>query len=92
MYVLCFSNNVDRIGIKVWTKKNPKGDAKVAYYITHMEHKFFTLCCLCQIEIITWTFFLPYFLDKEIIALLSALPILDSSFNELQDSMVYKAK
>ncbi|XP_057858835.2 RNA-dependent RNA polymerase 6 isoform X2 [Cryptomeria japonica] len=43
-----------------------------------------------MLEIITWTRFLPCFLNRQIITLLSALSVPDSAFNELQDSMMHK--
>ncbi|XP_057866432.1 probable RNA-dependent RNA polymerase SHL2 [Cryptomeria japonica] len=42
------------------------------------------------LEIITWTRFQPCFLNRQIITLLSALRVPDSTFSELQDSMVHK--
>nr|AJP06347.1 RDR6 [Pinus tabuliformis] len=43
-----------------------------------------------MLEIITWTRFLPCFLNKQIITLLSSLLVPDSAFQNLQYSMVEK--
>eukprot|EP01018_Ginkgo_biloba_P010063 Gb_08298 [translate_table: standard] len=42
-----------------------------------------------MLEVISWTRFLPCFLNRQIITLLSALKVPGSFFRELQDSMVY---
>eukprot|EP01018_Ginkgo_biloba_P010053 Gb_12326 [translate_table: standard] len=42
-----------------------------------------------MLEVITWTRFLPCFLNRQIITLLSSLKVSGSFFQELQDSMVY---